>query len=285
MPVIEDPNGVGWTVSAAYDPGLKVYLVATEHDTSFASKLSLLVSQTSGRAVGDGSLHDARRPAGSGVEHRVPLRLPGELVLEGREALHAGVHGHRQRRRAQPDRRLVHREGRRGRRRVGERQRNGNGNGSGDGNGSGNGSDGSGTGCNTSTTCSSTTQSSSSGSRLHRRTPPARAGPPAPRAGPPARRHAATPAPRPTPAAPGPARTRPSDTFTTFAGGGYYGSSSGQTTGQQGSRDATQQGSQSTGTGSASFSLDPRSFRRDTDTEPGGRRPRRAVATPAGRGC
>ena len=45
VPVIEDPNGVGWTVSAAYDPGLKVYLVATEHDTSFASKLGLLVSQ------------------------------------------------------------------------------------------------------------------------------------------------------------------------------------------------------------------------------------------------
>src|SRR4051794_7101587 len=43
-PVITDKNGVGWTVSAAYDPGLKLYLVATEHGTPFAGQLTLVVS-------------------------------------------------------------------------------------------------------------------------------------------------------------------------------------------------------------------------------------------------
>ncbi len=57
------------------------------------------------------------------------------------------------------------------------------------------------------------------------------------------------------------------DTFTTFGGGGSTGSTSGQTTGQQGTQ-ATQPSSQ--GSGSVSFSLDPGSFRRDTDTPPEG---------------
>jgi hypothetical protein len=41
-PVIRDPQGVGWTVSAIYHPGLKRYLVMTEHGSSFASRLTLL---------------------------------------------------------------------------------------------------------------------------------------------------------------------------------------------------------------------------------------------------
>lgn len=32
QPVFEDPNGTGWCVSAIYNPGLKRYLLATEHD-------------------------------------------------------------------------------------------------------------------------------------------------------------------------------------------------------------------------------------------------------------
>src|SRR4051794_23809918 len=42
QPVITDQNGVGWTVSATYDPALRRFLVATEHGTSFGSHLTLL---------------------------------------------------------------------------------------------------------------------------------------------------------------------------------------------------------------------------------------------------
>ena len=45
-PVITDQNGVGWTVSAIYQPALKRYLVATEHGASFGSHLTLLESPT-----------------------------------------------------------------------------------------------------------------------------------------------------------------------------------------------------------------------------------------------
>jgi hypothetical protein len=41
-PVITDPNGVGWTVSAIFDAPLGRYLVATEHGTSFDSQFTLL---------------------------------------------------------------------------------------------------------------------------------------------------------------------------------------------------------------------------------------------------
>jgi hypothetical protein len=42
QPVITDQNGVGWTVSATYDPALRRFLVATEHSASFGSHLTLL---------------------------------------------------------------------------------------------------------------------------------------------------------------------------------------------------------------------------------------------------
>src|SRR4051812_40585469 len=50
-----------------------------------------------------------------------------------------------------------------------------------------------------------------------------------------------------------------SDTIGTFAGGGSYGSTSGQK--------GTQASSQGSGSGNASFSLDPRAFRPDTDAD------------------
>jgi hypothetical protein len=39
--VFEDPNGIGWTLSVSYNPGLKRYLLATEHDQSFKGNLGL----------------------------------------------------------------------------------------------------------------------------------------------------------------------------------------------------------------------------------------------------
>ncbi len=129
----------------------------------------------------------------------------------------------------------------------------GNGNGSGDGNGSGNGSDGSGTGCTTGTTSSSTTAQSSSSGSSGNLSMQGSAG----------TAETSTSNGTDTGASTDTGctgDTGTSDGITTF-GGGYYGSTSGQTTGQQ--------GPQSTGTGSASFSLDPRSFRRDTDTSAG----------------
>lgn len=41
LPVFEDPNGVGWNVSVSYNPGLKRYLLATEHTESFESNLGI----------------------------------------------------------------------------------------------------------------------------------------------------------------------------------------------------------------------------------------------------
>jgi hypothetical protein len=40
-PVFEDPNGVGWTVSVSYNPGLDRYTLATEHSRSFEGNLGL----------------------------------------------------------------------------------------------------------------------------------------------------------------------------------------------------------------------------------------------------
>jgi hypothetical protein len=40
-PVFEDANGVGWNVSASYNPGLRRYLFATEHTETHAGKFGL----------------------------------------------------------------------------------------------------------------------------------------------------------------------------------------------------------------------------------------------------
>lgn len=40
-PVFEDPEGTGWCVSAIYDPGLRRYLLATEHDKSHVGSTGL----------------------------------------------------------------------------------------------------------------------------------------------------------------------------------------------------------------------------------------------------
>ena len=40
-PVLENPQGTGWCLSASYNPGLKRYLVATEHTASHASMMGL----------------------------------------------------------------------------------------------------------------------------------------------------------------------------------------------------------------------------------------------------
>jgi hypothetical protein len=40
-PVFEDPNGVGWNVSVVFNPGLKRYLLITEHTETHAGKFGL----------------------------------------------------------------------------------------------------------------------------------------------------------------------------------------------------------------------------------------------------
>ncbi len=40
-PVFQDPNGTGWCLSACYNPGLRRYLLATEHTASSAGLLGL----------------------------------------------------------------------------------------------------------------------------------------------------------------------------------------------------------------------------------------------------
>lgn len=40
-PVFENPEGTGWCVSASYNPGLRRYLLATEHTVSHSSVMSL----------------------------------------------------------------------------------------------------------------------------------------------------------------------------------------------------------------------------------------------------
>jgi hypothetical protein len=40
-PVFEDPAGVGWSVSVSHNPGLRRYLLATEHTASFQGNLGL----------------------------------------------------------------------------------------------------------------------------------------------------------------------------------------------------------------------------------------------------
>jgi hypothetical protein len=40
-PVFEDPNGVGWNVSAIYNAGLERFLLCTEHDRSFQGNLGI----------------------------------------------------------------------------------------------------------------------------------------------------------------------------------------------------------------------------------------------------
>lgn len=40
-PVFEDANGVGWNVSVSYNPGLRRYLLATEHTETHAGKLGI----------------------------------------------------------------------------------------------------------------------------------------------------------------------------------------------------------------------------------------------------
>jgi len=39
--VFEDPNGVGWNLSVSYNPGLKRYLLCTEHDATHAGRFGL----------------------------------------------------------------------------------------------------------------------------------------------------------------------------------------------------------------------------------------------------
>lgn len=41
VPVFEDPNGVGWNVSVSYNPGLKRYLLMTEHTASWKGQLGV----------------------------------------------------------------------------------------------------------------------------------------------------------------------------------------------------------------------------------------------------
>ncbi len=41
IPVFEDPNGVGWTVSVSYNSGLGRYLLLTEHVASFSGNIGL----------------------------------------------------------------------------------------------------------------------------------------------------------------------------------------------------------------------------------------------------
>jgi hypothetical protein len=40
-PVFEDPNGVGWNVSVSYNPGLRRYLLGTEHTDTHAGRLGI----------------------------------------------------------------------------------------------------------------------------------------------------------------------------------------------------------------------------------------------------
>src|SRR4051794_24768826 len=253
VPVIEDPNGVGWTVSAAYDPGLKRVLVATEHDSSFASKLSLFASQQPEgpyETVAYTTLDDPQGRVQSTAFYYNFLADSFSENGKGFTLVFTGT-GNADALNLVDGSFTVKAGGGDG----------GSGNPPG-GNGNGNGSDGGGTGCTTGTTSSSTTaQSSSSGSSGNLGTQGS--------AG-----TVETSTNNGTDAGTSTdtgctGDTGTSDEFTTFGGGGYYGSSSGQTTGQQGSRTTTQQGSQSTGTGSTSFSLDPQSFRRDTNTGAG----------------
>lgn len=41
QPVCEDPNGVGWNLSVSFNPGLRRYLLATEHAETHAGKFGL----------------------------------------------------------------------------------------------------------------------------------------------------------------------------------------------------------------------------------------------------
>lgn len=41
QPVFENPEGTGWCVSASYNPGLRRYLLATEHSVSHAGRMAL----------------------------------------------------------------------------------------------------------------------------------------------------------------------------------------------------------------------------------------------------
>ena len=41
QPVFADPNGVGWNLSVSYNPGLKRYLLSTEHSETHAGKFGL----------------------------------------------------------------------------------------------------------------------------------------------------------------------------------------------------------------------------------------------------
>jgi hypothetical protein len=40
-PVFEDPNGVGWNVSVSYNPGVRRYVLSTEHTETHAGKLGM----------------------------------------------------------------------------------------------------------------------------------------------------------------------------------------------------------------------------------------------------
>ena len=41
QPVFEDPNGVGWCMSAHYNPGLQRYILCTEHDSSHEGRIGI----------------------------------------------------------------------------------------------------------------------------------------------------------------------------------------------------------------------------------------------------
>ena len=44
-PVFEDPNGVGWTVSATYNAGLKRYILITEHGTTADGQIGMFEAE------------------------------------------------------------------------------------------------------------------------------------------------------------------------------------------------------------------------------------------------
>jgi hypothetical protein len=273
-PVASDKKGVGWTVSAAYDPGLKLYLLATEHGTSFASQYTLLESPNPegpwhtaaymtladprGRVRSTAFYYNFLADSFSKSGKRFTLVFTGTgnadalNLVDGSFTVKSGGGG--------------------------------GGSGNGNGNSGGNGSNGSsnsssGTGCTTITTTSSagsssTAQTSGSGASGNVDTSSTAQGSAGGTGGSAGGTGGSAGGTGGTGISTDTGCTgdtgATSGTVTTFAGGGSSGSTGGQTTGQQGIQTTQQQqGQQSSGTGSASFSLDPRSFRRDTGTGAG----------------
>ena len=239
VPVIEDANGVGARVSAAYDPGRKLHFVLTEHGTAYTSQLTMVASANPWgpwntvvyRTFSDPQkrvpntlffynfLANSFSPDGTGFTliftgTARPTRstsstarlLPRVLVVVAtRRTAVVAATGTATAAVAAATATAVQRRGGNG---NGGSGGNGNSGGSGNSNGSG-GSGSSGTGCSTGTTGSSSTQSANSGSSGNTGGTSsnaqgnagngARTSAPAP--------GRATTEPRPTPAAPGTAPT------------------------------------------------------------------------------